>query len=247
MNTTGFLAENHTCLKDVETLNVVDLKAPQAPRTKSVPIVRVVENVRSLPQKISIVSLEEPEDDILTDAYRTMVMEVAEEALAKRMKELSTEESDFDIVGNDPEVGQLIDAVINESGEYMGPTRVSPDSTILHLEGEAFLINDDEDITFDNDVPAAPAVEPMKDTPAVKGRTVVITSNKVEEREPFNEANKQAAEKGTLKYLKNVEGRVLSIMEAAFPNEGQREAVKSLIKKEFRREMSRVNNRPDGD
>ena len=60
-------------------------------------------------------------------------------------------------------------------------------------------------------------------------------------------ADVQAEEKGTIRYLKSVEGRVLTIMEAAFPNESQREAVKSLIKKEFRREMSRVNRQPDED
>ena len=51
----------------------------------------------------------------------------------------------------------------------------------------------------------------------------------------------------SLQLLKGVEGRVLTIMEAAFPNEGQREAVKSLIRKEFRREMNKINRVQDED
>lgn len=51
----------------------------------------------------------------------------------------------------------------------------------------------------------------------------------------------QAAEKGTINYLKSVEGRVLTVLEAALSDKGQRDAVKTLIKKEFRRTMNQVN------
>jgi hypothetical protein len=54
--------------------------------------------------------------------------------------------------------------------------------------------------------------------------------------------NRQAEDMGTLQYLKSVEGRVLTIMEAAIPSDSQREAIKTLIKKEFRREMSKVKS-----
>ena len=43
-----------------------------------------------------------------------------------------------------------------------------------------------------------------------------------------------------LQFLKSVEGRVLTIMEAAIPDKEQRNAIKTLIKKEFRREMSKA-------
>jgi hypothetical protein len=51
----------------------------------------------------------------------------------------------------------------------------------------------------------------------------------------------------SLRYLKNVQGRVLSIMEAAIPSDTQREAIKTLIKKEFRREMSKIGKVQVGD
>jgi hypothetical protein len=47
--------------------------------------------------------------------------------------------------------------------------------------------------------------------------------------------------------LKSVEGRILTLMEVAFPDHTQRDAIKSLIKKEFRREMNKVNRTPDED
>jgi hypothetical protein len=75
--------------------------------------------------------------------------------------------------------------------------------------------------------------EPMKIEPKDENNTRV--------HEGYSEADQQAAEKGTLQYLKSVQGRVLTIMEAAFPNDEQRNAVKTLVKKEFRREMERVN------
>jgi hypothetical protein len=62
---------------------------------------------------------------------------------------------------------------------------------------------------------------------------------------PSKSFSKQAAEKGTLSYLKSVEGRVLTVLEAAISSDSQREAVKTLIKKEFRREMNKVNRVPD--
>jgi hypothetical protein len=61
------------------------------------------------------------------------------------------------------------------------------------------------------------------------------------------ESLEQAKEKGTIQYLKSVEGRVLTVLEAAISSDSQREAVKSLIKKEFRREMNRVNRLEDED
>jgi hypothetical protein len=66
-------------------------------------------------------------------------------------------------------------------------------------------------------------------------------------RQSFEDATKQATERGTIQYLKSVEGRVLTVLEAAFSSPEQREAVKSLIKKEFRREMNKVNRLPDED
>jgi hypothetical protein len=45
--------------------------------------------------------------------------------------------------------------------------------------------------------------------------------------------------KDPLKFLKSAEGRVLSVMEACIPNDTQREAIKTLIKKEFRSVMNR--------
>lgn len=59
------------------------------------------------------------------------------------------------------------------------------------------------------------------------------------------EAKKVKTEVGpniTHSHLKAIQGRVLTIVEATFANVEQREAVKSLIKKEFRREMDKVTN-----
>src|SRR5208282_2932378 len=44
----------------------------------------------------------------------------------------------------------------------------------------------------------------------------------------------------TIAALKSLQGRVLGIVEAAFADKTQREAVKTLINKEFRREMDKV-------
>lgn len=63
----------------------------------------------------------------------------------------------------------------------------------------------------------------------------------------MKETEKPIQKLDSLQLLKGVEGRVLTIMEAAFPNEGQREAVKSLIRKEFRREMNKINRVQDED
>ena len=61
------------------------------------------------------------------------------------------------------------------------------------------------------------------------------------------EQEKEAQQKGSLQFLKSVEGRVLTIMEAAFSDKDQREAIKTLIKKEFRREMNKANRTEDED
>lgn len=45
---------------------------------------------------------------------------------------------------------------------------------------------------------------------------------------------------GTFGSLQSLQGRVLGIVEAAFADKTQREAVKTLIRKEFRREMNKV-------
>jgi hypothetical protein len=62
-----------------------------------------------------------------------------------------------------------------------------------------------------------------------------------------DDATKQSEEKDTIQYLKSVQGRVLTVLEAAFSSTEQREAVKTLIRKEFRREMNKVNNTIDDE
>lgn len=49
----------------------------------------------------------------------------------------------------------------------------------------------------------------------------------------------------TISYLKSLQGRVLTIMDGAFADKVQREAVKTLINKEFRRSMNKVNFDPE--
>ena len=99
------------------------------PEPKPTPIVvRVVETTRSLPlQKLNIVSVEEPEDDVLTDAYDTMVAQAAEEYLAKQIEELNSKETN-DVEGGrpDPEVEQLLEAVIDDEGEYVREPKLDP-------------------------------------------------------------------------------------------------------------------------
>jgi hypothetical protein len=45
-----------------------------------------------------------------------------------------------------------------------------------------------------------------------------------------------------VKRLKSLQGRVLTIMDASFGDKVQRESVKTLINKEFRREINRIGN-----
>jgi hypothetical protein len=74
-----------------------------------------------------------------------------------------------------------------------------------------------------------------QETVEMKNEPIIIITDKAAD------AAKAAEERGTLSYLKSVEGRVLTIMEAAIPNDQQRDAIKTLIKKEFRREMTKAN------
>jgi hypothetical protein len=53
--------------------------------------------------------------------------------------------------------------------------------------------------------------------------------------------------KDPLKFLKSAEGRVLTVMEACIQNDAQREAIKTLIKKEFRTVMSRYGKTSSPD
>jgi hypothetical protein len=82
-----------------------------------------------------------------------------------------------------------------------------------------------------------------EDTPSPmepKKSTEPVQETKVEEPKPKVAA--QNVDDIRLKFLKNVQGRVLTIMEAAIPNPAQCEALKTLIKKEFRREITRYKN-----
>ena len=58
-------------------------------------------------------------------------------------------------------------------------------------------------------------------------------------------ANKELAEvaaigRGAVARFKSLQGRILTIMDGSFSDKTQRDAVKSLINKEFRREISKV-------
>lgn len=102
------------------------------------PIVRVVEkNTRNLPlKKFNLQEVEDPEDDVLSDAYQNMVTEAAELVLAKQIEELVAKEiSDVDSTTLDPEVDQLLEAVIDEDGEYMREPKLVP-----HPVGEALMV-----------------------------------------------------------------------------------------------------------
>lgn len=48
--------------------------------------------------------------------------------------------------------------------------------------------------------------------------------------------------RGSASRLKSLQGRVLGIMDAAFADKDQRQAVKTLINKEFRRDLDRLND-----
>lgn len=244
---------------------------PEVPPTsQKSPIVRVVETtvVRSL-QKQSLASLEDDiEDDVLTDAYQNIVTEAAEQYLAKQLEEMTAKEgSDVDPQPPDPEVEQLLANVIDDDGEYVPEKKLLVTPSPLGEELMTSDLDDNvDDIDFDSeddfDPVGAFAVEQkvqevikLADTIEAELREeqyVAKTNEANMKDEPYvaparTGATKQAAEKGTLQYLKSVEGRVLTVLEAAFSSTEQREAVKSLIKKEFRREMNRVNRLPDED
>jgi hypothetical protein len=252
---------------------------PETPSViaRSFPIVRVVEkNTRTLPlQKINIQEFEEPEDDVLSDAYQAMVTEAAEQVLAKQIEELAAKSYDCEEVKPDPEVDKLLEAVIDDDGEYVREPWLDPitkeyvsalQADKPHPTGEALMTSDEDDIVLDDvfdidpvatflpDVHPEVKEETMKDEPKPKlaadddswryqGEGIQRLS-----KETIKQASeKQAAEKGTLQFLKSVEGLVLTVLEAAIASDSQREAVKSLIKKEFRREMNKVNRLPDED
>jgi len=87
------------------------------------------------------------------------------------------------------------------------------------------------------------AMDDMTNTDTGRYIAVVTTPIKEDAMKPeeTKPTDAQATEKSTLNYLKSVEGRVLTVLEAALPDKEHRQAVKTLIKKEFRRTMNQVN------
>jgi hypothetical protein len=121
-------------------------------------------------------------------------------------------------------IEQLLEIVLDDDGAYV------PEPP-LEVSFEPSEEDEPEEEFFD------PTVKEMED--------MVLQNLEKSRTARTADANKQAADKGSLQYLKSVEGRVLTVLEAAISNDSQREAVKSLIKKEFRREMNKVNRTPE--
>jgi hypothetical protein len=146
-----------------------------------------------------------------------------------------------------------------------------PDPPKLNPEAEKLLSTDSDDIEYDesDDIDAGMAFDEIshvveEDETTKEATTDVAEETEMKSSEPtvlrmdevggrLNSSKtaialdkaadlaKAAEERGSLQYLKSVEGRVLTIMEAAIPNDAQRDAIKTLIKKEFRREMTKAN------
>ena len=220
------------------------------PEPKPTPIVvRVVEKTtRSLPlQKLDIQSLEEPEEDVLTDAFQTMVEEAAQEYLTKQFQEMVDKEGD-DIdppQHGDPAVEQLIDAVIDDDGGYISSEEhINPNLVPTSPIGEGLMVSDEEDI-FEGEDPynTDTDIDPIAAFSNNKSHIAQANEENMKDESYTGQqaGAKQASEKGTLDFLRSVEGRVLTVLEAALPDKEHRNAVKTLIKKEFRREMNRVN------
>lgn len=232
--------------------------------TKKSPLVRVVENnIRSLPlQKFAIhpERIEDDIDDLLEEVVDEVAYRIVGDAAEKLIEAaLKTEYDDTNPPAAYPEVEGLLEAVIDEDGEYVrepildpitkarviNPNHISP-----YPMGENLMTSDTDDLTFEDygnldpvdafDPTPKKEEQPMKEVPTRsinKEAPEWVKDESYANNRSGAEASKQAADKGTLQYLKSVEGRVLTVLEAAFSNDGQREAVKSLIKKEFRREI----------
>jgi hypothetical protein len=215
------------------------------PTPRKTPLVRVVENyTRSLPlKKITahnrvlddadialmgvrrVITGDELDDDtsLLSEAADEVAYKIVGEAAEKILEEafnLRVRWLRGGIVNL--RFQQLIDAVIDEEGEYIkDEDDFDPVNAFIETPEPKYIAKANE--------------ENMKDEPYTG------CEKKVES------GVKQASERGTLDFLRSVEGRVLTVLEAALPDKEHRNAVKSLIKKEFRREMNRVNRQPDED
>jgi hypothetical protein len=244
------------------TTSVCEAQPIQAFPTKA-PLVRVVENNRrSLPlTKFKVSDLEEEDEGLLEEATESVVTTLMFDAAEKLIEDACkspdySETIPFEPQPSDPEVEELVGDLIGVVEADMSYSRSSPKPTPVDPTVEKLMRSDTDDIEFyeEEDLDAAIAFDMglteetevrtqeatavvAQETEQMKNEPIVIAKN-----EPIiiTAAAKQAEDKGTLQYLKSVEGRVLTIMEAAFPNAEQRDAVKSLIKKEFRREITKA-------
>jgi len=142
--------------------------------------------------------------------------------------------------------GQRLNAVQNANGiksiQHPETTRLSYGTPMAEIKealysGATVVVPSQPEIIYSDSFSVAPTVSNGAEQVRVN-LTKEVT---------MKETEKPIQKLDSLQLLKGVEGRVLTIMEAAFPNEGQREAVKSLIRKEFRREMNKINRVQDED
>lgn len=223
---------------------------------KSTPLVRVVENLsRTLPlTKVQVAELDEDEgllEEATDNVVTTLMFDAAEKLVQAACQTADYAETiPFEPVASDPEVEAMMedliediedrqtDAALREAGlaESLGM------ASIANPVAERLLRTDKDDIDagvmFDEPIEtkteeATPTVVAKETEESMK--TEPIASDKAAD------LAKAAEERAPLSYLRSVEGRVLTIMEAAIPNDAQRDAIKTLIKKEFRREMTKAN------
>ena len=162
-----------------------------------------------------------------------------------------TKDTDTDTDGDDRYVDQrpaidLLENIVEryEDRDYLRENSIAYEipTSIIRCRSTAEELQDQASINFDFDIPKAFAPPAPPPVPVETPTTEVLTP---EEGTMAEKPKDKTQECLPLNLLKSVEGRILTIMEAAIPSDTQREAIKTLIKKEFRREMNKINSTDD--
>lgn len=150
-------------------------------------------------------------------------------------------ESFFEEADEDCYEGVGLDSALEESvastSQSVGPV----------LEEDAELI---EEVVAETEIAIPTTMDDMHLTDNIQTQ---LHDAKMKHEAKFNksaaaEATQVKAEyrdAGTVNRLKSLQGRVLNIVEAAFSDKQQREAVKTLINKEFRRDMNKIQRQDE--
>jgi len=150
--------------------------------------------------------------------------------------------ADLDAALADSEAGDV-------KPEGYGPLAGDEDTEELK-EIVADAVEPDEEILEPAKYEAAPIERGTVAVMDVDGKVLGAVSTAgltdMEDKKDAPESGKgQVAEQWVLSRLKSLQGRILTIVDASpIPDKNQRDAVKTLINKEFRREMNRVNGTP---